>query len=139
MQFSSHLTYLGIRELVNKREKEKKERRRKGKRIYVKGRTKGRKKKEKKYERKQEGQTKSKCYKQIMYLDTMHCRLQLQSTCSKCSCAYQCFINILQLPAARISYQYNSLSKTLLRRVYIVLLFTKTLVLLGVCFVFLQT
>lgn len=39
---------------------------------------------------------------------------------------YQCFINILQLPAARIDYQYNSLSKTLLRRGYVVLLFTET-------------
>lgn len=51
---------------------------------------------------------------------------------------YQCFVNILQLPAARTSCQYNSLSKTLLKRSCVVLMFTETLILLGVLVLFLQ-
>lgn len=81
---------------------------------------------------KQQGQTKSKCYRQIMYLDIMRHRLQSVMIKLFRLLLYQCFINIRQLAAARISYQYNSLSKTLLRRGCVVLLFTETLILLGV-------
>lgn len=61
-----------MRTREQKRERKKrKEGERNGERKDVKGRKKGRKKK---VASKQQGQTKSKCYKQIMYLDTMHCR-----------------------------------------------------------------
>lgn len=72
----------------------------------------------------------------MMYLDTMHRGLQPAMINPFRLLLYRCFINILQLPAARISYQYNSLSKTLLRRGYVVLLFTETLILLGVLVLF---
>lgn len=108
------------------------ERQREKRREEGKGREKGEKLKKikKKAASKQQGQTKSKCYKQIMYLDSMNCRLQSVIINLFRLFLYQCFINILQLPAARISYQYNSLSKTLLRRGYVLLLFTEILILL---------
>lgn len=61
----------------------------------------------------------------------MYCRLQSVIINLFRLFLYQCFIKILQFPAARINYQYNSLSKTLLRRGYVLLLLTETLILLG--------
>lgn len=80
----------------------------------------------------QQGQTKSKCQRKIMYLDTMHHRLQSVMINLFRLLLYHCFINILQLPSARTSYRYNSLSKTLLRKCYVVPLFMGTLILPGV-------
>lgn len=111
-----------------KKRKRNREGRRKGRRKEGKRRKKRKKEKEKAASKLQ-GQTKSKCYRQIMYLDIMHCRLQSVMIKLFRLLLYQCFINILQLPAARISYQYNSLSKILLRRGYVVLLSTETLIL----------
>lgn len=94
-----------------------KEREREGRREGgKKGKKKKREKELKKAASKQQGQSKSKRYRQIMYLDIMHGRLQSVMINLFRLLLYQCFINIPQLPAARISYQYNSLSKTLLRR-----------------------
>lgn len=62
---------------MNKREKEKrKEGGRKGERIRCERKAKREKEKRKKVASKQQGQTKTKCFKQIMYLYIMHCRLQ---------------------------------------------------------------
>lgn len=118
-------------EWKRKREREGRREERRERKVGKKG-----EKKKEKAARKQQGQTKSKCYRQIMYLDIMHRRLQSVMINLFRLLLYQCFINILQLPAARISYQYNSLSKTLLRRGYVVLLFTETLILLGVLVLF---
>lgn len=61
---------------TSEQKRERKKEGRKRERLDVKGRKEGRNKNRKKSSKQATGQTKSKCYKQRMYLDIMHCRLQ---------------------------------------------------------------
>lgn len=112
---------------LNERMKERKEGERKEKDEKQKGWTKKRWKKREKRKQQESNKVRlSKCDRKITYLDVVHHRLQSVMINLFRLLLYHCFINILQLPATTSSYWYNSLSKALLRRGYVVPLLAET-------------